>query len=75
MSSELNGQLIAKIRNAKTLNEIWAAFNEYYELNDELGAITGTLAKPKLISSMEKIVVELKVRPKGEQPKRKLFNF
>jgi hypothetical protein len=75
MSSELSGELIAKIRNAKTLNEIWAAFNEFYELNDELGAVTGTLAKPKLITSIEKIVIELKVRPKGAQPKRKFLNF
>jgi len=74
MANELPGELLAKIRNAKTLNEIWAAFNEFYELNDQLGAVTGPLAKAKIIGNLETIVKNLSVRPKGAQKKR-FLNF
>jgi len=75
MANELPGELVAKIRNAKTLNEIWAAFNDFYELNDELGAITGQLAKAKIIANLETIVKNLNVRRKGTETKKRFLNF
>ena len=75
MSNTKNlGALNAKIRQAHTLNEIWAAFNEFYNLDEQLGAISGPLAKAQIIKNIENIVIQLNVQSKGENKKR-FLNF
>lgn len=71
----MNSNLSKEIDAANTLNEIWAAFNKYYELNEPLPIFTGKLAKAKIKNSLDTIVEQLNVKAKGEPigTRRKLF--
>jgi hypothetical protein len=71
----MNSNLAKEIDAAQTLNEIWAAFNKYYELNEPLPLFTGGLAKQKIKNNLDAIIEALNVKPKGAQvaTRRKLF--
>ena len=57
-------ELSKEIDKARSLNEIWEAFNKYYELNSALPTFTAYMAKAKIKSYIDTIVTQLNVKEK-----------
>ena len=60
MKTELNKD----IDKARTLNEIWEAFNKHYNLDTPLPTFTAYMAKAKIKNYLEVIVQQLNVKEK-----------
>ena len=59
-------ELSKEIDRARSLNEIWDAFNKYYELNAPLPTFTAYMAKAKIKTYIDTIVQQLNVKEKNK---------
>jgi hypothetical protein len=63
MKTELSKQ----IDKARTLNEIWAAFNQHYNLDEPLPTFTAYMAKGKIKGYLDDIVQKLNIKERAHQ--------
>ena len=61
MNSNAKSLMIADLKSAANMNEVFAIFSEYYDLDN---CRPGSITKAALIAQLDKAVIALNAKPK-----------